>query len=201
MFQQFINRTEELNVLDTRFKSLKPEFIMIWGRRRVGKTELITQFIKGKPAVYFLAEQKKYHDNLKEMKALMADHLNDEEFKMLNIENWAQLFKAFLPRIKKRTIIILDEFPYLVEKDSAIPSEFQKIWDLHLSKSENIMLILIGSSISMMEKLLARKSPLFGRRTGQLEIKPINIFHINARRYPHERHIQQPPQTQPNPKV
>ncbi len=178
MFQQFINRTEELNILKDSLHAPNPQFIMIYGRRRVGKTELITHFIEDKPAIYFLAEQKRYHDNIEEMKEIMGTHLKDEEFKIINFENWVQLFKSFTSRIKKRTIIIIDEFPYLVEQDASIPSEFQKIWDMHLSKSENIILILIGSSVSMMEKLLGRKSPLFGRRTAQLEIKPINIFHI-----------------------
>lgn len=178
MIQQFINRTEELNILKDRMYAPNPQFIMLYGRRRVGKTELVTRFIENKPAIYFLAEEKRYRDNLDEMKEIMSIHLKDEEFKMIKFENWVQLFKSFTSRIKKRTIIIIDEFPYLVEQDASIPSEFQKIWDMHLSKSENIMLILIGSSVSMMEKLLAGKSPLFGRRTAQLEIKPMDIFHI-----------------------
>ncbi len=176
MFQQFINRKEELNILEGRFASGKPEFILIYGRRRVGKTELVTHFTKSKPSIYFLAEEKRYADNLNEMKSVMSTFLNDEEFGRINFENWAQLFKSFLGKISERTIVVIDEFPYLVMENSAIPSEFQKIWDLYLSKSDKIMLVLVGSSISMMEKLLGRKSPLFGRRTAQLEVKPVSVF-------------------------
>ncbi len=176
MIQPFINRKEEIKILEERFKSGNPEFLILYGRRRVGKTELAARFIRNKPSVYFLAEEKKYRDNLNEMKEITAEHLKDEEFKMISFENWSQLFKSFLGRVKERTAVIIDEFPYLVKDNKAIPSEFQKIWDMHLSKSDKIMLILIGSSISMMEKLLGRKSPLFGRRTAQLEIKPLDIF-------------------------
>lgn len=178
MFQQFINRDEELELLEERFRSGKPEFVVIYGRRRVGKTELVIHFIKNKPAIYFLAEEKRYADNLDEMKRVAADFLTDEEFKLIAFENWVQMFKSLSERIKERTVVIIDEFPYLVEENKGVPSEFQKIWDMHLSKSENIMLILVGSSIGMMERLLGSKSPLFGRRTAQLEIKPVNIFHV-----------------------
>ena len=176
MLQQFINRAEELKIFEERFRSPNPEFIIVYGRRRVGKTELVTRFMQGKPFIYYLSEEKKYKDNLNGMKDVAANSLKDEEFGMLSFENWVQMFKSIVSRTKERTIIIIDEFPYLVEEDKSIPSEFQKIWDMHISKSENIMLILIGSSVSMMEKLLGKKSPLFGRRTAQLEIKPLDIF-------------------------
>lgn len=172
---KFINRKGELKALEERFKSGKPEFVMVYGRRRVGKTELAVHFIRNKPAVYFLAEEKRYQDNLNEMKDIMGEFLKDEEFKLIRFESWAQLFRSFLARIKERTVVIIDEFPYLV-KETSVPSEFQKIWDTQLSKSDKITLVLIGSSVSMMEKLLGRKSPLFGRRTAQLEIKPMDIF-------------------------
>ena len=178
MFQLFIDREEELEVLEERFRKGQPEFIVIYGRRRVGKTELVVHFIKNKPGIYLLSEEKRYSDNLDEMKRMAADFLEDEEFKLIRFENWVQMFKSFSERIKERTVIIIDEFPYLVRETGGIPSEFQKIWDMHLSKSENIMLILVGSSIGMMEELLGRKSPLFGRRTAQLEIKPVDIFQV-----------------------
>ena len=177
MFQQFIDRSDELKILEERYKSNKPEFLIIYGRRRIGKTELVLKFIKNKPNIYFLAEEKRDIENRNEMQSIMGNFLNDDEFKLIKFDNWTSLFKSFLKRTKKRTIIVIDEFPYLIKQNPAVPSEFQKIWDLSLSKS-NMILILIGSSISMMEKLLGEKSPLHGRRTGQLEINPINIFEI-----------------------
>lgn len=175
MLQLFVNRKNELKVLNNRYKSKKPEFLIIYGRRRVGKTELVTHFIKNKPSIYFLAEEKADKENIKEMQKMMSSFLSDNEFKLMKFENWSELFQSFLKRTKKRCVIVIDEFPYLIKQNKALPSEFQKIWDLYMSTS-NVVLILIGSSISMMEKLLGRKSPLYGRRTGQLEIKPVTIF-------------------------
>lgn len=176
MIQQFINREEELKILEERFNSKKPEFIVVYGRRRVGKTELAVHFMRNKPGIYFLAGEKANAENLEEMKNIMADFLKNDEFRMIKFENWVQLFKSFSGKIMKRTVVVIDEFPYLVKENNAVPSEFQKIWDMHLSKDEKIMLIIVGSSVGMMEKLLGGKSPLFGRRTAQLEIKPVSIF-------------------------
>ena len=178
MFQQneFINRKEEMAILEKRFESDNPEFIIMYGRRRVGKTELAVHFLENKQGIYFLSEEKRYMDNLGAMKEIMADHLKDEEFKMMAFENWVRMFKSFSDRLKERTVVIIDEFPYLVNENKGIPSEFQKIWDMYLQKSDKIMLIIVGSSVGMMEKLLGRKSPLFGRRTAQMEIKPLDVF-------------------------
>lgn len=180
MIQQFVNRKEELSILEERFRSRQPEFIVVYGRRRVGKTELAIRFVTGKPGIYFLAGEKSNAENLEEMKGIMADFLKNEEFGMIKFENWVALFKSFSDRIKEKTVVIIDEFPYLVNENRTVPSEFQKIWDMYLSKNDKIMLIIVGSSISMMEELLGSKSPLFGRRTAQLEIKPVSIFHTRS---------------------
>jgi len=142
----------------------------------VGKTELAVHFMRNKPGIYFLAGEKANAENLDEMKSIMADFLKNDEFKMIKFETWVQLFKSFSEKIMERTVVVIDEFPYLVKENNSVPSEFQKIWDMYLSKNEKIMLIIVGSSVGMMEKLLGAKSPLFGRRTAQFEIKPLNIF-------------------------
>ena len=177
MFQLFVDREEELEVLENRYKSKKPEFIIIYGRRRVGKTELILQFTKNKPSIYFLAEEKQDWENLEEIRNITAEFLNDDEFRLIKFSNWVELFRSFSKRVKERVVVVIDEFPYLIKQNKTVPSEFQKIWDLYLSKS-NIVLILVGSSIGMMERILGRKSPLYGRRTAQLEINPLEIWDI-----------------------
>jgi len=177
VFQLFVDRKEELKALSEHYRSKKPEFIVIYGRRRVGKTELITHFIKNKPNIYFLGEEKSDKENIKDMQNIMANSLSDYEFKLMEFDSWVELFRSFLKRIKERFVIVIDEFPYLLKQNPALPSEFQKLWDLYLSKS-NIVLILIGSSVHMMEKLLGEHSPLYGRRTAQLEIKPLTIFEV-----------------------
>lgn len=74
-------------ILEKRFESGNPEFVVMYGRRRVGKTELAVHFLENRPGIYFLAEEKRYMDNLDAMKEIMADHLEDEEFKMIAFEN------------------------------------------------------------------------------------------------------------------
>lgn len=126
MLQLFVNRKNELKVLNNRYKSKKPEFLIIYGRRRVGKTELVTHFIKNKPSIYFLAEEKADKENIKEMQKMMSSFLSDNEFKLMKFENWSELFQSFLKRTKKRCVIVIDEFPYLIKQNKALPSEFQK---------------------------------------------------------------------------
>jgi len=109
----------------------------------------------------------------------MSRFLQDESFAKLNIKDWIELFQEFWKWKKGgRIAIILDEFPVLIEGNRAIPSIFQKIWDLNL-KDKNIMLILLGSSVGMMEtEVLGYKSPLYGRRTGQWKLDAFKLTHL-----------------------
>lgn len=175
---KFVNRKDELNFLEDTYKKGKTEFIVIYGRRRVGKTELVNQFIKNKPHIYFLADERGDYFNLKDLQKSMGEFLEEELFKKADIIDWDELFTEFTKRVKTKIIIVIDEFPYLVSSNKAIPSIFQKIWDLNLSKKD-VYLILLGSSVSMMENyVLSYKAPLYGRRTGQLNIKPLRFKYI-----------------------
>lgn len=150
---------------------------MVYGRRRVGKTELVVHSLKKRPGIYFLAEEKNDRENLGDLQALMSDYLKDVEFGLIKYSDWVELFRGFSKRNAGRCIIVIDEFPYLVERNPAVPSKFQKIWDQNLQES-GIVLVLIGSSISMMEKLLGSKSPLHGRRTGQMEVRSLPLWEV-----------------------
>ena len=99
MFQLFVNRKEELKALNKHYKSKKPEFIMIYGRRRVGKTELVTHFIKNKPNIYFLSEEKSNKENIKDMQDIISNSISDSEFKLIKFNTWAELFQSFLERM------------------------------------------------------------------------------------------------------
>jgi len=174
MFKQFIDRGKELKWLAKIYKEKHNSLLIIYGRRRVGKTELIKHFSKDKPHIYFLAGTKFDKENLVDLQNIMGDFLKDELFKRIEFRGWEELFKEFTKKIE-RPIIIIDEFPYLIEQNKAIPSIFQKIWDENL-KNEELMLILCGSSIGMMETdVLGYKSPLYGRRTGQWKLEPFKF--------------------------
>jgi len=178
MFQQFVNRGEELSFLEKMYSENKPKFIVIYGRRRIGKTALMKKFIKNKPHIYFLADNRGDKQNIQEMQHFMGEFLSDSIFKKANISDWVELFDEFSKKTKGRVVIVVDEFPYLIMSNKAIPSIFQKIWDTNLS-SKNVYLVLLGSSIGMMEtEVLGYKSPLYGRRSGQLKILPLKFKHL-----------------------
>ena len=171
----FVNRKKELSSLNKFFGSDRAEFIIIYGRRRIGKTELIKKAIEGQKAAYFFVEQALEKDNLDSFKKIIAKTVDNPLIAKADL-TWEELFRQIAREDK--LIIILDEFPNLISGNKALLSKFQKIWD-DILKNTTIKLILCGSSISMMESyLLDSKSPLYGRRTGQLLIMPLKAAHI-----------------------
>jgi len=172
---KFINRQLELDELNKRWKEDASEFFIIYGKRRVGKTELIKQFIKDKPSIYFVADKRSERDQLKELGMLFGNYFNDKLLVKNGFDEWLDLFQYLKENIKDRFIFAVDEYPYIVETNKSISSLFQKGWEEYL-KGSKIFLILSGSSISMMEsEVLSYKSPLFGRRTGQAQINPLTF--------------------------
>lgn len=177
MIQQFIDREEELAFLSSHLDGQKPQLLIIYGRRRVGKTELLVQFMRRNPdvsSIYFLAGRKRWAENLRELRNKMAEALGDDLFARVEFSDYIELFSEFSKRYNEQIIITIDEFPYLHDPKHDIESMFQKIYDEILSKTK-IYLILCGSSIAMMESMLGYASPLYGRRTGQFLVEPIGF--------------------------
>lgn len=176
---KFINRERELGFLKKIHRDKQSRFIVIYGKRRVGKTELVKQFFRNIPHIYFLADKAPEREQLRMLSEKVGLMFKDEFLLSRGFGNWYEFFKYI--KTKGRIVIAIDEFPFLIEANRAIPSIFQKGWDEDLRDS-NIFLILLGSSIGMMEtEVLGYKSPLFGRRTGQLHIKPLNFR--NAKKF------------------
>ena len=172
---EFVGREYELDFLSNRWKRKGPELIVIYGRRRVGKTELLLQFCRDKPHIYILADRLPDELQLRRVSHVVGEFFHDQLLNRRGFGEWEDLFR-YLAEKKKRLIFIVDEFPYLVEGEPAIPSLFQKGWDLFL-KGSPVFLILCGSSVSMMEETtLLYKAPLFGRRTGQILLKPFEFY-------------------------
>ena len=176
MLDKFINREFELEVLKERYNSNKPEFLVIYGKRRIGKTELVKQAFKDIKHIYLLADRRSDFDLIQDFSKRIGRFFNDPGVSMVGFRDWIELFEYLEKKIgDERIVMIVDEFPYLVGGNRAIPSLFQKGWDEYLRHS-NLFLILMGSSISMMEKeVLYYKSPLYGRRTGQLLLHPLKF--------------------------
>ncbi|MFO8110046.1 MAG: ATP-binding protein [Thermoplasmata archaeon] len=169
--KEFVDRKEELDFLEKKYSTDKFECVIIYGRRRVGKSELIKHFIHDKEHVYHLVTQEESTVQLRRLVNSIHTKYGEIEPK---IDDWHDLFEYFSKVVKGKMILAIDEFPYLIEQDKSIPSMFQLFVDEYLSE-RNILLILCGSSISMMESLLTSDSPLYGRRTGQIDAAPFNF--------------------------
>lgn len=170
---KFVDRIKELEFLNNEYNKSNSSLVILYGRRRIGKTALIKEFGKNKDMIYFLSTEESERQNLKEFKDLVANNLKNDLIKEANIESWETIFKVITSESKNKKVVVIDEFQYLGKSNSAIPSIFQKIWDEYL-KDKNIMLILCGSLINMMEtQTLSYNSPLYGRRTGQIKLKQI----------------------------
>ncbi len=181
---KFINRKKELELLEKKWAEKRAQFFVIYGKRRVGKTELIKQFIKGKNGIYFLSDKRTEIEQLKELGIIIGAHYNDPIIKDRGFKDWLEIFEYLKNHNKEKFIFAIDEYPYMVEVNKAISSIFQKGWDEYL-KNSNIFLILSGSSIAMMEsEALLYKAPLYGRRTGSFLIEPL-FFKDSRGFFPH----------------
>lgn len=179
MIQQFVNREKELKFLEEKFSEDFPQLIVLYGRRRVGKTQIIKQFLKGKRGIYVLCSRESLSENLAELKRKFYELTGKEYFLKLNTTSFFEIFKIFADEIKNEKVVVaIDEFPYLIELDKGIVSVFQKIWDEVLINTK-VFLIICGSNIGMMEtEILSYKSPLYGRRTGQWKVEPFEFKSI-----------------------
>lgn len=152
--------------------------IPVYGRRRVGKTELLLRFIVDKPAVYFSATRKLREPQLAEFMRAAAAALSRPELAAAVPATWdaaLRLVVAAAPRGRK-LVLVLDEFQWLCESSPELPSVIQQLWDLEWQRGNQIMLVLCGSVIGFMEReVLGARAPLHGRRTADLRIEPFGL--------------------------
>ena len=169
----FYNRTDELDALESAFTSSGHEFYVVYGRRRVGKTELLKEFGRVRPHIYFLSAQEAEDRQRDKFVQTVADHFDD---RVPQIEGWDEAFDYLGDKLTEEQVIItIDEFPYLLEQNESLPSYLQSFVDERLQNT-NSMLVLCGSSVSTMESdVLGHESPLYGRRTGQIDLAPFSF--------------------------
>ncbi|WP_363463392.1 ATP-binding protein [Halogeometricum borinquense] len=167
---RFVNREDELEMLTSRFDRDTAELLVVYGRRRLGKSALIRESIRERDdAVYWQATEEtpdvqlsSFVETARETFPVVEDIKRD----------WEALLRALG---RQDAIVVLDEFPYLIDSDDSLPSKIQRVWDLHLEET-GMSLVLVGSSISVMEeKVLSGGSPLYGRRTGTIDLPPLDL--------------------------
>lgn len=174
----FIGREAELKFLQDRYEDRNGQLIVLYGRRRVGKTETLREFCKGKPHVFFSCTQTTDRVQLRNFSSRMLQENIPARNYISTFDDWEKAFRAMLdlPYGDTRKLVVIDEFPYLCRSNKSIPSILQNLWDAEFRES-NLMLILCGSAMSFIEKeLLAEKNPLYGRATGIYKMKEMGFY-------------------------
>jgi AAA+ ATPase superfamily predicted ATPase len=170
----FINRETELDQLEKRFVSEKAELFVLYGRRRVGKTELLRTFCEGKSHIYFVATFSSDRDQLMAFSQAVWGFSHTDVPEGFTYPSWDAAFRE-LAELPGRPVVVLDEFTYLIGGNKAIPSILQKAWDERLQHTQ-VFLVLCGSYIGMMEKeVLGYQAALYGRRTGNILLQPLSL--------------------------
>lgn len=171
----FIGREKELKTLDRLYQSEQFEFVVIYGRRRVGKTALINHFIDDKQAIYFMGVESNEKQNLENFSKSIIEFSSGIQAETSFSSYQAALEYVFKLAEKERVILAIDEYPYVARSSKSLASTLQMLIDKYKDHSK-LMLILCGSSMSYMEDhVLAYKAPLYGRRTAQMKILPFDF--------------------------
>ena len=173
----FIGRKNELDFLEDKYHAKGGQLIVLYGRRRVGKTETLRKFCEDKDHVFYSCTETTNEQQLAAFSnRMLAKDIPAARY-IKQFPDWEQALGSVseLPGSGKK-LLIIDEFPYMVKNNHAIPSILQNLWDRSL-KNEDVMIILCGSAMSFIEKeILAEKNPLYGRATGILKMNEMDFF-------------------------
>lgn len=173
---RFINREKELSLLLEKASSGQAELLVVYGRRRIGKTALLSHWLKSQPAkqCYWVAHKTSSDRLLASFSQAIAPLISEDAAESLTFSSWeAALNQAFKLAQKERLLFVIDEFPYLIQSCPELPSLLQKIWDREASGSK-IVLSICGSHYQMMvDQFFSSRQPLFGRATGTLLVDEV----------------------------
>ena len=184
----FIGRKRELQVLNDHFNSDTSEFCVLYGRRRIGKSRLLEEFVRDKRSFSYLAGRETKRLQLKRFVGELGDAVSDPITKKVGVLEWDEALTVLDRNIDalsklnggKKAIIIFDEFQWMCQNSLELVSDLQRFWDKKWQKYGKVFLILCGSSISfMLSDVLSQKSPLFGRRTLSFELGSFPISEIS----------------------
>ena len=173
----FIGRETELQMLKKLYAEDKFQFPVIYGRRRIGKTSLINEFIKDKKSIFYVATEQNNKAALESFTEKIFEVYPEAASYIDAFKDWRSAFEYIAAQAKgERIIVAIDEYPYIAQGDKSVSSVLQAVIDTQMLNSR-IFLILCGSSMSFMEnQILGYQSPLYGRRTSQFKIKPFDYF-------------------------
>lgn len=169
----FIGREKELGILNDMYGQDRFQLVVMYGRRRVGKTTLLNEFCRNKPAIFYSAVQSNDKLNLEKFSEQVFGFYGETALEPFS--TWENALTYINDRqADRQMVLVFDEFPYLVRKNKALLSSFQHLID-HTLQYGRLFVVLCGSYMGFMEKeILGAKSPIFGRRTGQMHVKPFD---------------------------
>lgn len=193
----FIGRQRDLLTLEEDYRSNRSEFTILYGRRRIGKSTLLEKFALNKPCFFFQAGKEKKRKQLQRFIAEFSQILgNPPLIAKLQLTEWSEALMVLDQNLDevikmgrgKKAVIIFDEFQWMCEGSPELLSDLQRYWDKKWKQSQNLFLILCGSSISfMVGEVLSKKSPLFGRRTRSVSLNPFELEEVH-KFFPHRSH-------------
>lgn len=171
----FIGREKELLALDKLYDSNKFEFVVIYGRRRVGKTAIINEFIKNKSVISFTGVETNEKQNLENFSKCIFEYITNKPANTSFASFQDALEYVFELSKEQRLVLVIDEYPYVARASKSLASTLQLLIDKYKDSSK-LFLVLCGSSMSYMEdRVLAYKAPLYGRRTAQFKVEPFEF--------------------------
>lgn len=174
----FVGRKNELNQLEELYSRDSFQFVVVYGRRRVGKTSLINRFIQNKDAIFYTGIESNEKQNLENFSKSIYTYLNMTILNAIFQDFYSALEYIFELSLKQKLILVIDEYPYLAKASPSFASILQALIDKYKDTSK-LFLILCGSSMSFMENhVLGYKAPLYGRRTAQFKILPFDFFEL-----------------------
>ena len=171
----FIGREQELTFIEEKYNTPGGQLVVLYGRRRIGKTEILRKFAEGKPHVFYACRELSDTKQLAAFSERVLKAGSPAAKYISAFKDWEAAFKGFLelPADGAKKLLIIDEFPYMCKGNPSIPSILQILWD-ELFNNQDIMIILCGSAMSFIEKkILSEKKPLYGRTTGIYKVNEL----------------------------
>ncbi len=180
----FYNRDAELAQLDGWWHGDRPEFVTVYGRRQVGKTELLVRFLADKRAIYFYADRQPLLDQLRAFTEQVLTLADDPVLRLQPFTSWEAALTYVLRLAQtERLALVIDEFSYATDADPALPTVLQRLWDTARRDDSRLMLVLCTSFAEAVERHFAADAPLYRRRTRTLPVAPFS-YRDAARFFP-----------------
>ena len=180
MMTLFHNRLEEQAFFNAELSPNRAALVILYGRRRTGKTSLLRKLAAERSSIFFVADVATRADQLRAFSQVVFEHFDEPSLSETAFPSWEAALRFVTSRTSSSTLLVIDEFPYLCQSDPSLPSVIQRLWDAEIRHTK-LHIVLCGSYVSFMEKeILAAKNPLFGRRTATWLLEPLSFFDARA---------------------